>query len=218
MVIGIIALSGMGLKLTDSIISVAGGNLLVTMFFAMVASLVLGLGIPTTANYLITSTVAAPALVKFGVPPIAAHLFCFYFGLIADLTPPVAVAAFAGAGIAGSDPMETAFKATKLAIAAFVVPFLFVYNPSLVMIDVSIPVAIRVFCTACLGMMAVATAVSGWFLERQKWYERILAFVGGIALIEASWQTDLIGIVLVLIALVPQYLKHRRKSREGANA
>jgi len=213
MVIGIIGLSGVGMRLTESVVHFAGGSLLITMFLAMIASLVLGMGIPTTANYLITSTVAAPVLIKFGVAPLAAHMFCFYFGLLADITPPVAVAVFAASGIAGSDPIETSIKATKLAIAAFIVPFLFVQNTSLLMIDVSVWVAVRVFCTAIIGMFAIASSVSGWLYEKTKWYERLLGFIGGIILVEASWETDLIGFVILIIVYGPHYLRRRKESR-----
>ena len=128
-IVGVVTLTGLGIKMGDGLLSIAGGMLLPTLFFTMLTSLILGMGAPTTANYVITSTVAAPALIKFGVPVLAAHMFTFYFGIIADITPPVALAAMAGAAIAKSNPWWTGVNATKLAVAAFIVHYIFVFNP-----------------------------------------------------------------------------------------
>ena len=133
-IVGVVTLTGIGLKMANGLVDIAGGNLFFTLFFTMITSLILGMGVPTTANYVITSTIAAPALVMLGVPLLAAHLFVFYFGIVADITPPVALAAYAGSGIAKSNPFWTGVTATKLAIGAFIIPYIFVYNPAMILI------------------------------------------------------------------------------------
>ena len=214
-VVGVITLTGLGLKLTDMIIAVSAGNLLITLFFTMVACIILGMGIPTTANYLITSTVAAPALLKLGVPLLPAHLFVFYFGLIADLTPPVAVAAYAGAGIAQSDPIKTAFRATKLAIAAFIVPYMFVYQPALVLAgDISIFEGIRILISSVVGMINIAAAIQGWLIIKNKWYENIVLFMSGLCLLEVSLFTDILGLIALICV---GFLQYRRKGIDSTN-
>lgn len=128
-IVGVVTMTGLGLKMANGIVALAGGSLYLTMIFTMLCSLVLGMGVPTTANYIIQATISAPALVALGVPALAAHLFVFYFGIVADITPPVALAAFAGSGIAGSNPMKTGLNATRLGVAAYLVPYMFVMNP-----------------------------------------------------------------------------------------
>ncbi|MFY9213413.1 MAG: TRAP transporter permease, partial [Tissierellaceae bacterium] len=135
-IVGVVTMTGLGLKMADGLVKLAGGSLLLTMVFTMISSIILGMGVPTTANYIIQATISAPALVALGVPPIAAHMFVFYFGIVADITPPVALAAFAGSGIAGGNPMKTGFQATRLGIAAYIVPYMFVLNPLLVLVNV----------------------------------------------------------------------------------
>ena len=128
-VVGMATLTGLGLRIAGAIVTLAGGKLLPTLLLTMCASILLGTGLPTTANFIVTSMMAAPALLQFGVPPMAAYMFVFYFGIAADLSPPVALAAYAGAGIAGDDPMKTGFTAFKLALAGFLIPYIYVYNP-----------------------------------------------------------------------------------------
>lgn len=207
MIVGTVTLTGLGLKMANGLIGLAGGNLLMTMFFTMIASLILGMGAPTTANYIITSTIAAPALVKLGVPLLSAHMFVFYFGIVADITPPVALAAFAGAGIAKADPMKTGFQATKLAIAAFLIPYMFVLAPQLLLIDVTFFSALRVIVGALIGMAGIGAAVEGFIYTHLKWWERAALFVGGIMLIEPSLLTDVIGLVLVVGIFLTQRAK-----------
>jgi TRAP transporter 4TM/12TM fusion protein len=211
-IVGTVTLTGLGLKMADGLVTLAGGKLLLTLFFTMITSLILGMGAPTTANYVITSTIAAPALIKLGVPMLAAHMFVFYFGIVADITPPVALAAFAGAGIAKANPLKTGVHATKLAIAAFLVPYFFVYSPSLLMIDTNWIEAIRVVIGALLGMVCVGAATEGWFLIDSPWWERIIFLVGGLLLIEPSIMTDLIGAGLMVFAIFLQVV--RRKKRQ----
>ncbi|MGE5588083.1 MAG: TRAP transporter permease [Clostridia bacterium] len=212
MIVGTVTLTGLGLKLANGLILLARGQLLPTLFFTMLTSLVLGMGAPTTANYVITSTIAAPALLKLGVPVMAAHMFAFYFGIVADVTPPVALAAFAGAGIAKSNPIRTGVEATKLSIAAFLIPYFFVYAPSLLLIGtMSWLDMVRVVAGAVVGMIAVGAAVEGWLLTSTRNVERPLLFVGGLLLIHPHVSTDLLGILLIGAVWFAQMARVRRK-------
>jgi TRAP transporter 4TM/12TM fusion protein len=219
-IVGTVTLTGLGLKMGDGLVSLAQGNLLLTLFFTMITSLILGMGAPTTANYVITSTIAAPALIKLGVPMLAAHMFVFYFGIVADVTPPVALAAFAGAGIAKANPLKTGVNATKLAIAAFLVPYFFVYSPTLLLINTDWVVAIRVVIGALLGMVCVGAATEAWFLTNSPWWERIIFLAAGLLLIEPSITTDLIGAALMAAAIILQVVRRnmQRTSKPGLAA
>ncbi len=208
-IIGVVTKTGLGLKLGSVLIDLAGGFLLPTLFFTMITSLLLGMGVPTTANYVITSTIAAPIILQLGVPALAAHMFAFYFGIIADVTPPVALAAFAGAGIARSDPLMTGVNAFKLAIAAFLIPYIFVMSPSMLMIDTNIAQVLQIIVTSLLGMLGIAAAVTGYFINHAKWYERIIFFVGGLLMIDPSLSTDFIGLGLLVGAFIIQKLRHK---------
>ena len=171
-----------------------------------------GYGSTTTANYVIISTIAAPALLKLGVPAIAAHMFAFYFGIVADLTPPVALAAMAGAGIAKANPLKTAVESTKLAIAAFLVPYFFVYSPSLLLIgDVSWLGTLRVVAGALLGMLGLGAGVEAWFITNTTSIERVLLLIGGLSLIHPSVTTDIVGIVFVGAVYLMQKARVARK-------
>jgi len=211
-IIGVVTKTGLGLKLASSLVDLAHGYLLPTLFFTMITSILLGMGVPTTANYVITSTIAAPAIIQLGVPVLAAHMFVFYFGIIADITPPVALAAFAGSGIARSDPLITGVQASKLAIAAFIVPYIFVLSPVMLMVDVTLPKVLMIILTSTLGMLGIAAAVSGYLLTYAHWLERILFFVGGLLMIDPNVTTDVIGFVLLMVAFVIH------KIRAGAQA
>ncbi|MGE5572468.1 MAG: TRAP transporter permease [Bacteroidota bacterium] len=216
MIVGTVTLTGLGLKLANGLILLARGQLLPTLFFTMLTSLVLGMGAPTTANYVITSTIAAPALLKLGVPVMAAHMFAFYFGIVADVTPPVALAAFAGAGIAKSNPIKTGVEATKLSIAAFLIPYFFVYAPSLLLIGtISWLDTARIVVGAVIGMIAVAAAVEGWLLTSTRNIERPLLFLGGLLLIHPHISTDLVGLLLIGVVYLTQIARVRRKSISG---
>ena len=206
-IVGVVTLTGLGLKMGDGLLALAGGSLILTLFFTMITSLILGMGAPTTANYVITSTVAAPALIKLGVPLMASHMFVFYFGVIADITPPVALAAMAGAALAKADPMKTGLQASKLAIAAFLVPFMFVYSPAMLMINATLLEVIQIVITAIIGMIAVGAAVEGWYWTRMAWWERMIAFSAGLLLIHPGAVTDILGLALMGILTVIQYRK-----------
>jgi len=172
------------------------------------------MGVPTTANYVITSTIAAPALVMLGVPMLAAHLFVFYFGIVADITPPVALAAYAGSGIAKSDPFWTGVTATKLAIGAFIVPYIFVYNPAMVLIGTTPLLLTLNLVTACGGMLGIGVAMIGFAFTNMKWWERIWFAVGGLLLIDPGIMTDLIGIAMLVMGFLNQW--RIRKQRQPA--
>ncbi|WP_422446699.1 TRAP transporter permease [Thermoanaerobacterium sp. DL9XJH110] len=212
-IIGVVTQTGLGLKMGTTLVGLAKGNLFLTLFFTMITSLILGMGVPTTANYVITSTIAAPALLMMNVPVLAAHMFAFYFGIIADVTPPVALAAFAGAGIAKANPLRTGINASKLAVAAFLVPYIFVYNPALLLIDVHAAEIIQIAVTSITGIIGVGSGVAGFLLTHESWPERIIFFVGGILLVTPGLRTDLVGAVLLLAG----YLIQRQKLSRGRN-
>lgn len=210
-IIGVVTKTGIGLKLASALIELAGGQLLPAMFFTMITSLILGMGVPTTANYVITSTIAAPALVQMGVPILAAHMFVFYFGIIADITPPVALAAFAGAGIAGAKPMRTGVNAAKLAIAAFIVPYIFVLSPILLMIGATAGSILFSSLTAICGMMGLGIAMVGYCITDVNYIERFLFFLGGILMVDPGLVTDAIGFAILVILTGAQIIKARRQ-------
>ena len=209
-IIGIVTLTGLGLKMASGLIGIAGGIKILTLFFTMIASLILGMGVPTTANYLITATIAAPAVVQLGVPVLAAHMFTFYFGIIADITPPVALAAYAGSAIAKSNPFKTGVTATKLAIAAFIIPYMFVYSPSLLLVNTTFFQIIRILLTSVAGMIAVGAAMEGFLLTTAKVPERLLFIVGGLMMIDPGFITDIIGLAVISIGVFIQVVKFRK--------
>ena len=185
-----------------------------TLFFTMIASLILGMGLPTTANFIVTSTMAAPALFLLGVPPMAAYMFVFYFGIAADLTPPVALAAYAGAGIAGSDPMKTGVTSFKLALAGFLVPYIYVYNPMLLFIDVEPFYMAQAICSALIGVFLLAMFTIGYFKAHLAWYMRVVAFVGAICLLIPGTISDLFGLAVLAVIYVMQTAKAKRLAHE----
>lgn len=217
-IVGIVTLTGLGLKMATGLISLSGGIMILTLFFTMISSLILGMGAPTTANYIITSTIAAPAIVKLGVPLLAAHLFTFYFGIVADITPPVALAAYAGSAISKGDPLKAGVNATKLAIAAFLVPYIFVYSPSLLLINTTLPEVVQIIVTSVIGMIGVGAGVQGYLITNANAIERLLLFAGGLMLIKPGIYTDIAGIVI--IAIIWMYQKKKIKSasvKSGVN-
>ena len=186
--------------------------LIPTLFCTMITSLVLGMGVPTTANYLITATVAAPILIKMGIPIMAAHLFSFYFGIMSDVTPPVALAAYAGSAIAKSDPLKSGIEASKLAIGAFLVPYMFAMNPVLIMQADSPLQVIQPLITAVLGMVGISAAMTGFFRAPLRWYEQIVLAAAGLMMLYPEIITDIIGIVVIValyFALKSRAASHR---------
>lgn len=213
-IVGTITLTGLGLKLGNGLVSLSGGHLLLTLMFTMITSLILGMGAPTTANYVITSTIAAPAIVQLGVPVLAAHMFTFYFGIIADITPPVALAAFAGSAIAKSNPLKTGIQASKLAIAAFIIPYIFVLNPAILMIDTTLMEVIRIIITSVIGMMGVSTAMEGYLLTHANKTERVLFLAGGLMMIDPGTLTDVVGLAILIALFIYQKTKAKNHKTE----
>ncbi|WP_077324332.1 TRAP transporter permease [Virgibacillus siamensis] len=205
---GTVTTTGLGPKIAGGIIDLAQGQFFLVMFFTMIACIILGMGLPTTANYVVTATMAAPALLAFDVPVIAVHMFVFYFGIVADITPPVCLAAYAGAGIAGANPMKAGVTAVKLAIAAFIIPYMFLSQPILLLqgdanvVNVSIAVV-----TAMLGMAAISSSMIGYFVSNLSWIERIILIVGGLMLVYPHLIFSLIGLALFAVITVIQFTK-----------
>jgi TRAP transporter 4TM/12TM fusion protein len=208
-IVGVVTLTGLGLKMANGLVDLAGGHLFLTLVFTMIASLILGMGAPTTANYVITSTIAAPTLVLMGVPLLAAHMFVFYFGIIADITPPVALAAYAGAGIAKADPFMTGVISSKLAVGAFIVPYIFVYNPAMLLIGTTPWLLTQNLITACGGMFGLGAAMIGYCLTHMNWTERAWFAVAGLMLIDPGTLTDLIGLAMLILGLLYQWRKKK---------
>lgn len=225
-IVGVVVKTGLGLSLANGLISASGGNIFLTLFFTMLASIVLGMGSPTTANYVITSTIAAPAIITLlmldmpagaTVPlvvALSAHLFVFYFGIIADITPPVALAAFAAAGVSGGDPIKTGVVAAKLAIAAFIIPYMIIFSPALLMIDTSFGEVIWVVFTAIIGMMSIGAGMIGYWYRKVTWVERIIAIGAGLLLIYPESFSDIAGLIIFVILLVIQLMTKEKKNTE----
>ncbi|WP_274308887.1 TRAP transporter permease [Solibacillus daqui] len=216
-IVGVVVKTGLGLSLANSLVKLAGGSILITLFFVMIASLILGMGAPTTANYVITSTIAAPAIIALLAPDVpasvapivvvlSAHFFVFYFGIIADITPPVALAAFSAAAISGGDPIKTGIHSAKLAIAAFIIPYMIVFSPALLMIDVTIWQIIWVVFTAMMGMLAIGAGVIGYWYRSINWLERIILLAAGLAMIYPESLSDTIGLIVFGIMFVIQWM------------
>ncbi|WP_077211230.1 TRAP transporter permease [Bacillus dakarensis] len=217
-IVGVVTKTGLGLKLANGLLDLAGGVLIPTLMLTMVAAIVLGMGSPTTANYVITSTIAAPAIILLGVPDLSAHLFVFYFGIIADITPPVALAAFAAAGVSGGEPIKTGVNSAKLAIAAFIIPYMFVLSPELLMIDTTWTYLIWVVFTALAGMMAIGAGVIGYWVRKLYWFERIAGIVGGLLLIYPEGASDIIGLVVFIVLVALQYVIKRKDTAKPQTA
>lgn len=211
-IIGVVSLTGFGLNMANAIIQLGQSNLMLTLILTMVTCMILGMGLPSIPAYLITATMAAPALVKLGIPPIAAHMFVFYFAMFANITPPVALASFAAAGLSGGDPMKTGLQSVKLSLAGFIVPYMFIYNTALLLIDTTPLVAIRVSITAIIGVCMIGMATEGYLFTTMNTLLRILAFVGSLLLITANVVQDAIGLAfLVLIVLYQRHVANKAK-------
>lgn len=213
-VAGVITASGLGYTLINAIVALAGNQVIIALVLTMLCCIVLGMGVPTTANYCIMAATCAPILTRMGVPDIAAHFFVFYFGIVADLTPPVALAAYAGAAIAQANPMKTAFTATKLAIGAFIVPYVFALNPAMLFVDTNAYEVVLICITSLIGMFGVSSSLQGYLLRNMTWFERIFALIGGLLLIYPGWQTDTIGLCLFVAVLVFQFIAKKRDMKK----
>lgn len=211
---GLISVTGLAYMLFNSIVAIAGNKLIVALFLTMLCCIVLGMGVPTTANYCIMAATCAPILVQMGVPILAAHFFVFYFGIVADLTPPVALAAYAGAAIAQANPMKSAVTATKLAIGAFIVPYVFALNPAMLFIGTnSVLEIILIVITSLIGIFAVSASLEGYMFGHMHWYERLISISGGLLLIYPGWITDLIGLSLLAVVIAIQLITKRMNKK-----
>jgi len=208
-IVGILTQTGLGMKFAMIIINYSGGDLLIALILTMIIAIVLGMGMPTTAAYAISASVLAPALIQLNVEPLAAHLFIFYFACLSAITPPVALASFAAAAIANAKTWDVGVQGMKFAIAGYIVPFMFVYGPALILKGTWGTIALASF-TAVLGTAALAGAVQGWFLNRATVIERILLFIGSLALIKPGWTTDIIGFGLVFVVLAFQLIRKKK--------
>lgn len=209
-IVGTSSLTSLGLTISNNIIEIAGGKLLLTLVMAMCACIILGMGLPTTANYIVCSTIIAPALIGMSVQPLAAHLFVFYFGIMADITPPVCLAAFTGAGIAGASPSKTGFTATRIAIASFMLPYCFVYNPMLLLQNIVYWELAVLVISAFLGVMMLAGALEGWLFRDLKAYERIIV---GVASVAAIHNDITVSICSIIVLLVSSYYFYKTKAK-----
>ncbi len=207
-VVGVASLTGIGLRMSELIITLSQGYLPAALVLTAIGSLVLGMGLPTTAAYVVLAALGAPALTELGVQPLAAHLFLFYFGCISNVTPPVALAAFAAAGLAGAPPMRTAVTAMKLAVAGFLVPFMFVYGPQL-LLDAPVLEVVLAACTALIGVMGLSAAVIGHVHAPLSAWQRILAASGAILMIVPGAVTDAVGIAVLALAVGPAHAKRK---------
>ncbi|MEW9672481.1 TRAP transporter permease [Ammoniphilus sp. 3BR4] len=215
-IVGVVTLTGVGLKFANGLVGFAGGIILLALFLTMISSILLGMGTPTTANYIITSTVAAPAIIALGAPVLSAHMFTFYFGIVADITPPVALAAFAASGIAGSGPMKTGIQSTKLAIAAFIIPYVFVLSPELLFIDATLGETLFAILTATIGMLGISAGLIGYWLRAMAWWERLWAIAAGLLLIIPGLITDTVGLGSLALIFGWQYAKlYKKDSQTG---
>ena len=216
MIAGCITVTGLASILINAIVQLAGSATFIGLILTMVCCIVLGMGVPTTANYCIMASTCAPILIKMGFPLVAAHFFVFYFGIVADITPPVALAAYAGSAIAKGNPMKTGINATKLAIAAFIVPYIFAYSPAMLFVNVtSVWEVIQIVLSALLGIFGVAAGLEGFVLRKMNWLYRIVCLVGGLGLMIPGAISDLVGLVLIGGVFVIQYLQNK-KEREIA--
>lgn len=210
---GVITLTGLGLKLSDLILRVSGGTLFPTLVLTMVASIILGMGLPTTAKYIVLSAIATPAIVKLGVPLIGAHLFVLYFGVIAEVTPPVALTSYAGAAVAKAPGIETAMQGLKISIGAFFIPFMFCYYPSLLFVDVSLSGMFFGLLSSFVGIICLCSASIGYFFGPLPIWQRITMFLGAVLVINPSTWSDAVG--LAIIACIALYQRRISKDMEN---
>ncbi|MDU3086704.1 MAG: TRAP transporter permease [Peptoniphilus harei] len=218
MIVGVVTLTGFGLKIAEVIVLIAKGKLIPTLLLTMVSSIILGMGLPTTAKYIVLATMAVPAITKLGVNLMSAHLFILYFGVVADVTPPVALAAYAGAGIAGANSMKTGFQAFKLAIGAFIIPYIFVINPHLIMVDsvvgttvnwLPITAAIPTIVTALIGTICLAGTVESYLFGNLRIWQRVILLGAAFALLDPKLLTDAIGLGALAVIFVTQKLLNK---------
>ncbi|MRG84833.1 TRAP transporter fused permease subunit [Salinibacillus xinjiangensis] len=204
-IVGVISLTGVGQRFSTMLLSIADTNIFLALLFAMALAVLLGMGMPTTAAYAVAASTVAPGLINIGMEPLFAHMFVFYYAVISAITPPVALAAFAAAGISGTNPMKTGVKAFQIGLAAFIVPFVFVYSPELLLQSENIMGTILATVTAIIGVYLLAAAVQAWFFgNKAGWLSRLILLGASLMFIWTGFQTDIIAIALVVIAIVIQ--------------
>ena len=209
----VVTFTGLSAQLLTTIVPLAEKSTILALFLTMLCCIVLGMGVPTTANYVIMASITAPILVDMGIPVLAAHMFVFYFGIVADITPPVALAAYAGSAIAGSNPLKTGVNATRLAIAAFIVPYIFALNPAMLFIDTMWYDVVLIVITSVVGMFGISAGLEGYMIRPLRFYERILVVVGGLMLVIPGIVSDLIGLVLVVGVVLLQVLIKKKGTK-----
>ncbi|MCF3944365.1 TRAP transporter permease [Oceanobacillus alkalisoli] len=219
-IVGVIALTGVGQRFSSLLLSIADNNMLLALVFAMAIAIILGMGMPTTAAYAVAASAVAPGLINMGLDPLMAHLFVFYFAVISAITPPVALAAFAAAGIAGTDPMKTGVKAFQLGLAAFIVPFMFFFSPELILEGGSAASTVLAIFTAVIGVYILASAVQGWFFRKTaSWYSRVILLAASLLFMISGLFTDLIGLALIIgIILIQKYINKNTNANNRQQA
>src|SRR5574342_1038886 len=203
-VVGVVSATGLGLKLASGILGISGGNMLATLLLTMIAALVLGTGLPTSATYIITSIMAAPALVQLGLPKLVAHMFVFYFGILADLTPPTAISTYATSSIAGADVWRTQWTAMLLALSGFIIPFSFAYDPALLMLGTSVTHSVLRTLAATLGIVMLGAGVIGYLAAPARGWERVLLLLGAPLLIFPGAISDVVGVACFITVWLAQ--------------
>ena len=209
-IIGMLSLTGLGLKFSNLLLALAGGNMIILMLLTMVSALILGMGMTTTSVYIILSVLVSPALVAMGVKPLAAHLFVFYFGILSAITPPVATASYAAASVAGDDPMKLGWVAWRIGLSGYILPFIFIYSPELLMDGSAFGIA-GATVSSVIGIYALSAAIEGFYKYPVILPFRILLFAGALLMIVSGIVTDLVGLAIVLFVMVPQYIKYRKE-------
>lgn len=213
LIVGVSTLTGLGPKLTQSILVLGQGDMFLTLVFTMIACIIMGMGLPSIPTYIITATMAAPALLELGVAPFVTHMFVFYFGILANVTPPVALAAFAGAGIAGASPNKTGFEALRLALSGFIIPYIFVFSPVILMQDVTSPLEVAwVAATAIIGILGLSAALERYLIADLPLPLAALCLAGSVTLIIPGMWTDIIGLGILALVFIQQLLA-RSKAR-----
>ena len=213
---GTITMTGLANMIINAIVILAGNNVFIALVLTMLCCIILGMGVPTTATYCIMAATCAPILVRMGVPLVAAHFFVFYFGIVADLTPPVALAAYAGSAIAQANPMRTAIQATKLAIGAFIVPYAFAMSPAMLLIDTSLPEVLMITVTSLVGIASVSASMEGYIMGGLNWFQRGLMLAGGLMMIVPGLTTDFVGVALSALVLVMKLIENKKSSVQTA--
>ena len=210
-IVGVVTLTGFGVKLANAIVTIGAGNLLFSLILTMIACIILGMGLPSIPTYIITATMAAPALGQLGVEPLVAHLFVFYFGLFANIPPPVALASFAAAGLSGADPVKTGFQSMRLSLAGYIIPFIFVFNPAMLLQDVTAGQAILVAITGTVGVLLLSVAVEGHFMVNANPIVRVLFAAAALTMMAPDLMTDAIGLGIAVVAIAIQCVAAKKQ-------